>query len=136
MLKHSDYGLIPTGHACTDCTVSVKNAKIVAKDVTLGLYGIIATGSPITITLQSKSLNKKVEYKLTNKSIANATADAPKLKTTDKLIGGSYYVPEEPRTQTVTYTLPKEYAGKFIQITSDYNDYYKNDKNENSYQKY
>lgn len=133
VLKHSDYGLIPTGYACTDCTVSVKNAKIVAKDVTLGLYGIIATGSPITITLQSKSLNKKVEYKLTNKSIANATANAPKLKTTDKLIGGSYYVPEEPRTQTVTYTLPKEYAGKFIQITSDYNDYYKNDKNELRY---
>ena len=49
------------------------------------------------------------------------------------MIGGSYYVPEEPRTQTVTYTLPKEYAGKFIQITSDYNDYYKNDKNELRY---
>ena len=119
------------GLSLTDVSVSVKGAKVLDKDWAGRPEKIAATGTPITITLTSKSLkvnnkNFTKTFTITNSSIPTVKTNAPKLVTKDKLISDYYEVPEEPHTQTVTYTLPKEYAGKFIQITSDSIDAAKN----------
>lgn len=105
------------GRGLTDYTLKIKGAKITSKNTLTGEYVIIPTGATVTLTLTSKSIlgngTNKV-YTLTNKSFSDAKTNAPKLKTSDKLYGGSY----QP-AQKVTYTLPSDYANQMILFTLD-----------------
>ncbi len=116
-----------------DFAISVKSGNVIKTEGTYKQTRIVrTTKEKFTISLTDKSSKKKVIYTITNSNYPKGKN--PKLATKDKLKALSY-----ESEQNVTYSIKKngsftyDYAGKYVLVTLDTAEKYKNDKQQERY---